>query len=447
MNSQTLSVLVGLCCLIFAVASRAEPTATCRAHGQAALVAWTQANYQGAVKDFAPDTAAQVTPEKLKAVWTQLQGASGAFRKLGDLQSRAIAGRPLLAANMDFADHSLVAVIDCDAQDRITTFRIVPASALSAATTPAPTSGSSIGIESAVRITSPLGPLPGTLLVPKGKGPFPAVLLVVGSGPLDRDETIGPNKPFRDLAEGLAAAGIASLRYDKRGHVYGVQTAKKDVTVDDSVTDDAVTALQLLSRQPSIDSRHVFVLGHSLGAAMAPRIGQHDPQLAGVILMAAPAKLNLDTVIRQMRYLAPLQGATPEQMDKLLAPVVQARDVVAHADPAHPPAGEVLNGSLSFWVSLRDYDPIATARELSKPMLLLQGGDDYQVLPQQDFVQWHDAFARDSRVRLIQYPGLSHLFMPGGDPPSPADYMKPGHVDEQVIRDMVDWIRAQAGRS
>jgi uncharacterized protein len=442
MNSQTLGVLVGLLCLMFAISARAEPTTACRAHGQTALAAWTQGNYPGVVKDFAPDTAAQVTAEKLKEVWTQLQGMAGAFRKLGDLQPRTIAGHALLAANMDFANLSFAALIDCDAQDRITTFRILPMSALSE-TAPQP----SAGVEHAVQIASPLGPLPGTLVVPKGSGPFPAVLLVVGSGPMDRDETIGPNKPFRDLAEGLASAGIASLRYDKRANAYGKQMAGKDVTVDESVTDDAVTALQLLAKQPSIDPSRLFVLGHSLGAAMAPRIAQRDPQLAGAILLAAPAKLTLDTVIRQMRYLGPLQGASPEQMDKLLAPVIQARDVVAHADPAHPPAGQVLNGPLSFWMSLRDYDPIATAKDLSKPILVLQGGHDYQVLPQQDFVQWQNAFAHDPLVKLIQYPGLSHLFMPGGTPPSPADYMKPGHVDARIVSDIVSWIKAQSGRS
>ncbi|GLQ96052.1 alpha/beta hydrolase family protein [Dyella mobilis] len=442
MNTCALSVLVGLLCLAFTLSSRAESTDACRARGQAALAAWTQGNEADAIKNFAPDTAAQVTPEKLKAAWASLQGVAGALQKLGQLQSRAVGGHPMLVARMDFAKLSFATLVDCDAQDRITTFRIVPMSVLGD-TSPL----TSAGVEHAVQVASPFGPLPGTLVVPEGRGPFPAVLLVVGSGALDRDETIGPNKPFRDLAEGLAAAGIASLRYDKRSHVYGEQMSGKNITVDESVTDDAVAGLQLLAKQASIDPARLFVLGHSLGAAMAPRIAQRDPQVNGIVLLAAPAKLTLDTVIRQMRYLGPLQGASPEQMDKLLAPVIQARDAVAHADPSHPPQGQVLNGPLSFWLSLRDYDPIATAKGLSKPILVLQGGDDYQVLPQQDFSQWQDAFAHDSRAKLIQYPGLSHLFMPGGTPPSPADYMKPGQVDAQVIRDIVNWIEAQPRHS
>lgn len=107
----------------------------------------------------------------------------------------------------------------------------------------------------------------------------------------------------------------------------------------------------------------------------------------------------------------------------------------------------MLNGPISFWMSLRDCDLIATAKDLSRPILVLQGGDDYQVLPQEDFAQWQSAFAHTPQVRLIQYPGLSHLFMPGGTPPGAADYMKPGHVNAQVVRDIVDWVKAAAVRS
>src|SRR6185437_11029464 len=97
-------------------------------------------------------------------------------------------------------------------------------------------------------VSSAAGPLPGTLTVPAGDGPFPAVLLIAGSGPNDRDETIGPNKPFADLARALAMHGIASLRYDKRTFVYGKNSRVGNV--DDEVTDDALAALQTLAKQP-----------------------------------------------------------------------------------------------------------------------------------------------------------------------------------------------------
>ncbi|RUL72911.1 alpha/beta hydrolase [Dyella choica] len=443
MNTQTLAVLVGLVCLFLAVPGRTEPTAACRAHGQVALAAWTQGDNLHVVRDFAPDTAAQLTPGTLKEVWAQLQAKAGAFRKLDDLQPRTIDGHALLVANLEFANASLAALIGCDGLDRITTFRIVPMSALSEAAAQASMPAPGAGMERTVQIASPLGPLPGTLLLPKGKGPFPVALLLAGSGPVDRDETVGPNKPFRDLAEGLAAAGIGSLRYDKRTHVYGKQAVTDAFSVDDEVTDDALAALQLLAQQPSVDPHRLFVLGHSLGALIGPRIGQRDAKLAGLILLAAPAKLGPDVLIRQIRYLAPRQGATQAQLDGMLAPLMAAREMLAQADPKHPPAGEFFHAPASYWLSLRDYDPIVTAKSLSMPMLILQGGGDYQVTPQDDFSHWQAAFAQDPRVKLVEYPGLSHLFMPAGQPPSAADYTKPSHFDARVLQDVTAWIKAR----
>jgi uncharacterized protein len=274
MNSR-IFVCVGMLGMLFSAMSYAEPTTVCQTYGQAALNAYVHGQYDQVMKNFAPDVAAKTTPEKLAAGWNQLHMVAGDFRQLGDLQSRTLNGDSLLEANLDFSRLPLVALVDCDAQDRITIFRIVPAGMLSSASAQAAETTSATGIASALNVSSPYGPLPGTLVLPKGKGPFPAVLLVAGSGANDRDETLGPNKPFRDLADGLAAAGIASLRFDKRTHVYGAQiAAKSDITLDDEVTDDALTALQQLAKQPAIDPKRVFVLGHSLGAFMAPRIGQ-----------------------------------------------------------------------------------------------------------------------------------------------------------------------------
>jgi fermentation-respiration switch protein FrsA (DUF1100 family) len=175
---------------------------------------------------------------------------------------------------------------------------------------------------------------------------------------------------------------------------------------------------------------------------MAPRIGQRDPQLAGLILLAAPATFDLDTVLRQMRYIGHLQGLSAMDLDKQAAPIVEARDALVRADPAHPPAGAYFHAPASYWLSLRGYNAVVVAKTLQMPMLVLQGDRDYQVTPQHDFVQWQAAFAHDGRVKLHEYPGLGHLFMPAGDPPSPADYAKPAHVDTRVIRNIAAWIHA-----
>src|SRR5690606_33004513 len=117
--------------------------------------------------------------------------------------------------------------------------------------------------------------LPGTLTLPKKEGKFPAVILVHGSGPNDRDETLGPNKPFRDLAHGLATRGIAVLRYDKRTLVHPKALASEvgaALTLREETIDDALAAAALLRTIPEVDASKIFVVGHSLGGTAIPRI-------------------------------------------------------------------------------------------------------------------------------------------------------------------------------
>lgn len=447
MYSRIFIGYVGLFCFAWAGTSHADPTSACQANAQAALTAFTHGDYDQAVKHFAPSIAANATPDKLKSAWTQLQGLAGDFRQLGALQPRTVSGTALLEADVVFSKLSMVALVNCDAQDRITLFKFGPAAALPDAPAQAVASTSATGFASTLDIASPYGPLPATLVLPKGNGPFPAVLLIGGSGDHDRDETLGPNRPLRDLADGLAAAGVASLRVEKRTHVFGLQAVGEHFTTDDEVTDDALTALTQLAAQPSIDPKRVFVLGHSLGAFMAPRIGARDPRLAGVIMLAAPTHFGVDTLIEQAQRFARMRGVPADQVSAQIEPLIKARDTLAHADAAHPPTGDFVNAPASYWLSARDYDPVATAKHLREPMLILQGGADIQVLPAEDFATWQSALGHHPRVKLIEYPGLSHLFMPAANPPSQEEYFKPAHVAPQVIQDIAAWIKAQPPRS
>src|SRR4030095_10169400 len=125
----------------------------------------------------------------------------------------------------------------------------------------------------ALTIGAPPYALPATLSLPEGEGPLPGVVRVHGSGPNDRDETVGANKIFKDLAEGLASAGIAVLRYEKRTYTYGDQLTNT-ITIDDEVVLDAIAATRTLAARAEIDRARVFVIGHSLGAMLAPEIAQ-----------------------------------------------------------------------------------------------------------------------------------------------------------------------------
>ena len=442
MISRTLFT-VGMALGTIAAQAKATQQQTCLAHSDEMLQALQKHDYASATAHLDARMQAAMDANKLRQVWQQmLPQQFGAYDHAAATRVQSSGVTTVAETPLQFASGWLSMRVSCDAAGKVSGLFFAPGQPPSDGTTPAATQAHAAN-ERSLMIASPLGPLPGTLTLPAGNGPFPAVLLVAGSGPMDRDETIGPNKPFRDLAQGFAAAGIASLRYDKRTLAYGAQMAGKPIMVDDEVTDDAVTALRLLRQQPQIDPHRLFVLGHSLGGLMVPRIARRYTDLAGAILLAAPAKFGVDTLLRQSRYLDQLQGMPAAAIDKQLAPMVAARDTLAHADPAHPPAGTLLGAPMSYWMSLRDYDAVAVARTLHLPMLILQGDADYQVTLLGDYAKWKAALGENPRVQMHDYPGLSHLFMPAGTPPGPADYAKPGHVDATVLHDISAWIAGQ----
>jgi uncharacterized protein len=375
---------------------------------------------------------------KLQKVWETLPRQLGERRARGPIRGETVDGQPILTASLQFGLTALDARIAFDADGLIGGFRLVPAQ--TSATPAAPVSTERYA-ETAVVVGSPDGDLPGLLTLPVSDGRVPGVVLVHGSGPHDRDETIGPNKPFRDLAHDLAERGVAVLRYDKRTQVAPQRFSGGDFTVEEEVIADALAAVAVLRARPEIDPARIFVVGHSLGAMLAPRIAERDPRIAGLVLLAAPAIHLEDAVMRQSRYLASLDGTPDGETEAALAALEHQRDrikrLAAEPDDAAP---LMLNLPRRYWLDLNGYDAIASARRIGQPLLIAQGDADYQVTPEDDFARWREAFGEDGRARLILYPGLSHLFMPAGDRPGPADYAKAGHVADALIADVADWI-------
>ena len=303
--------------------------------------------------------------------------------------------------------------------------------------------------ERAVTIPGPV-PLPGTLTIPKGQGPFPGLIIVHGSGAGDRDLTMGEVapfnqiKPYRDLAWGLAERGIVVLRYDKRPRVQPMWFANRRFTVFDESVDDAVSALGLLMQQAEVRSDRTYLIGHSLGGMVAPRIAERDPKLAGMVLLAGATRARVaDQVERQLAYIQTVSGpdstaikAQRAQLEPLLAKIRALRP----ADSAD--TTPLLGAPASYYLDLAGYDPALAMRKIPMPLLVLQGRRDYQVTPE----QMHDWLAalgprRDLTVR--QYDKLNHLFLAGEGPPSPADYRTPGQVDPRVIADIAEWIKGR----
>ena len=250
--------------------------------------------------------------------------------------------------------------------------------------------------------------LPATILMPIDADDAPIVVMVHGSGALDRDETIYANKPFRDIAEGLARKGIATLRYDKRTYVY----SQPVTTLDDETVLDALSAIRLAHQY----STRVYLLGHSLGAMLAPIIAERTAEpLAGVIMMAAPAR-DMETVVReQFDYLLP-SGAS-------LAFKEQQIDNLRQRSPHY----------------LQPQGQTDTARRLTLQMLILQGERDYQVT-MQDFCLWQQVLEGKTNIVYHSYPRLNHPFMEGDGKSTPMEYQMKGHVASYVIDDISSFI-------
>lgn len=391
-------------------------------------------DYAAAEASFTPDMAAAVPADKLKAVWESLPAQAGAAKGRGEAKVTPHQGVQVVVIPLHYANGELIAQVVVDAQGKIAGFMIQPAPPAPAA---APAADASY-----IERDFPVGDLPGTLAMPKvpAAAKIAAVVLVHGSGPQDRDETVGPNRPFLDIARGLATQGIAVLRYEKRTKARPQDFADGKYTMDLETTDDAVVAVAALRATPGIDPDKVFVLGHSQGGMLAPRIAQHSGHVAGLILFAAPARSLLTILPEQNHYLLDADGVIDAQerqfldeLDRKIANVRGNADAADKDTPLGLPAG--------YWRAFEKIDPIVDAHQLEIPMLLLQGGRDFQVVDT-DWQLWKKGFSTDPRATFKHYPALNHLGIAGEGPGTLAEYNKPGgHVDTRMIDDIAGWIR------
>jgi dipeptidyl aminopeptidase/acylaminoacyl peptidase len=185
---------------------------------------------------------------------------------------------------------------------------------------------------------------------------------------------VGANKPFKDLATGLASRGIAVLRYDKRTMVHRAKVAAlKDFTVKQEVVEDALEAVKALRAQPVVDPKRVFVLGHSLGGMLIPWIGTGEPTIAGLIVLAGAARPLEEAMIAQTRYL------TMAEEQQVIDQATDIANSVRALKPEEGTSGRMIAGApASYWLDLRGYDPSSEAKRVKAPMLIVHGQRDYQ---------------------------------------------------------------------
>jgi hypothetical protein len=382
-------------------------------------------------------------PGKLADGWRDLNKQAGAFQAIANTEISQVQGLQVVKMQCKFENSLLDATVVFNPDGKLGGLSFQPHQVPPAPWTPPAYAKQDSFSEQPLTLVNGKFELPGTLTVPTGNGPFPAVVLVQGSGPEDQDETIGPNKPFKDLAWGLASRGIVVFRYTKRTKQYGLQSSDDPVrlTVEDETISDARAAVALVVKQAKVDPRQIFLLGHSLGAYLAPRIATGDTEIAGIVMLAANARPLEKIVLEQIHYWAATNGTPTEAEQKKIDAAEDGAKQIERPDLKPDDKIDFLGATMygAYWLDLRGYDPLKTAAKLKIPILILQGGRDYQVTPS-NFQAWSDALSNNKNVTLRTYPDMDHFLMQGTGASKPTDYARLGHVSAEVVESIATWV-------
>lgn len=287
--------------------------------------------------------------------------------------------------------------------------------------------------------------LPGRLLAPRVEKRIPLVILVHGSGPLDMDESIGPNKVFWDIAQGLAAHGIASFRYDKRTRVSAAWQKIDSLNLDNETVLDALSSLEEVWNSELIDTGSVWVLGHSLGGYAVPRILQLDERWKGGIIMGGNSRPVHELVTEQVNYLTKLDSRLSMKERVLRMKVFRIEKSISEKnwkllEKRLKKSNGMYYWPVAFFRQNSEYDPAKILLEEIRTVLVLQGGRDYQV-DTSNYTLWKQTAALNPSIKTSYFPALNHLFIEGTGAPNPAEYFRPGNVSFEVITEMARIIQ------
>lgn len=383
--------------------------------------------------------ASQVTQDQLQASWDSLLSMLGVYGGVASQASYSQQGMIQVVITEKYSLQDLQTVFVYDADGKVAGFNFT----FPEERTPYVPESTDTYEEVPIQVGAESQKMDGILTLPKNAEHPPVVVMVQGSGQSDLNESVGNgNRPFADIAHGLAQQGIATIRYNKRFYQYPPSSVE-GLTIEAEVTDDVRSAIQLAAADSRVDSGRIYVLGHSLGGMLAPKIAQDNPEVKGIICMAGTLRQLQDVMLEQTKAILDANAnLSPEKKAESLSQLEEEYKKFDNLFTENPP-DTILGQPGTYWASLNAVDLKEVVKGLTIPILILQGENDFQVYASVDYPLWEETLKGKDTVTYHLYPGLSHLFMPASSAKyDPALYSSPGHVDEQVIRDIGDWINS-----
>ncbi|REJ82325.1 MAG: alpha/beta fold hydrolase [Bacteroidetes bacterium] len=397
-------------------------------------------DFKSVSDQFDSTLAARISEKKLGDVWRNLIKNYGNFVKVKDVNSEAQPKYDVVTMRLELEKTSYDMRVVYGKENMIKGLFFSPTEKRKPYEPPA-YADFNLFKETATRIETGDLKLAARYAMPNGAGPFPAVVLIHGSGPNDKDESVGGTKIFRDLAFGLASKGVAVLRYDKRTKVYPakIKESLHNLTVKEEVIEDVISAVNLLSKDSMIDPNRIYLLGHSMGGMLLPRIVKQTASVKGLIYLAANCRPLEEQILLQANHLS-----THDTSGKGLSAVLDSirsdiGRIKALTEKSRNDTSVIMHLPVSYWLDLKNYDPLAQAKLIEKPMLFLHGGRDYQV-NDDEYNLWKSGLDGKKGVEFRYYPELNHFLVKGSGVSMPSEYNIAANMEEQVIDDIVTFI-------